>query len=541
MKKLPVLTLVFLLGTSLSFAQETVPSQIKEVTLFSNQALVKREAKVKVHKGLNELFLELEAFRVDRDSVSARVFGEGEVFSVQFKQIHLKESPQENIKALVRKIKVLKKSKRVLLDEKSVFSKKEKFLTSIIDFSQTQVPQDIKTTFPKIQDLEKTLTFLSSNFQTINGKKQSLDSKVEEIDEEIKVLEKELASLKQPRQKTKKVIELLFNSKKEQILKIDATYLVYDAFWQPFYKVDVPLNLEEVDLTMFSKIKQKTGEDWKSIALSLSNVIPLKGVGLPSPRSWILDIPRPRQKAARPSLRKQKFDAPMEELEGAADKAEAKFVDAQKKELPLSFEYQMPQALNIQSKNKETLLPLFSKTLTGKFFYFAVPKISRLTFLVCSASADKELLNGPLNVYFGGRFIGKTFLSEKKAGEAFNMSLGADREVKVNREKIKDKVKETFFGKIERKTVVREIAFKTTIENIKAKPIKIKVLDSVPVSRTDKIEVKDLKITPTPVEENYQDKEGLSLWEFELKPGDKQEISVEFVVSYPKDQPVFGL
>lgn len=541
MKKLSVLTLVFLLGASLSFAQETVPSQIREVTLFSNQALVKREAKVKVHKGLNELFLELEAFRVDRDSISARVFGEGEVFSVQFKQIYLKESPQENIKALERKIKALKKSKRVLLDEKSVFSKKEEFLTSIIDFSQTQVPQDMKTTFPKIQDLEKTLAFLSSNFQTINGKKQSLDSRVEEIDEEIKVLEKELASLKQPRQKTKKVIEVLFNSKKEQILKIDATYLVYDAFWQPFYKVNVPLNLEQVDLTMFSKIKQKTGEDWKSIALSLSNVIPLKGVGLPSPRSWILDIPRPRQKAARPSLRKQMLEAPMEELEGAADKAEAKFVDAQTKELPLSFEYQMPQALNIQSKNKETLLPLFSKTLTGEFFYFAVPKISRLTFLVCSASADKELLNGPLNVYFGGRFIGKTFLREKKAGEAFNMSLGADRDVKVNRKKIKDKVKETFFGKIERKTVVREIAFKTTIENIKARPIKIKVLDSIPVSRTDKIQVKDLKITPTPVEENYQDKEGVILWEFELKPGDKQEISVEFVVSYPKDQPVFGL
>ena len=216
----------------------------------------------------------------------------------------------------------------------------------------------------------------------------------------------------------------------------------------------------------------------------------------------------------------------MEEAEVANDKGEAKFASAQRKELPLSFEYQMPRALHIQSKDKETLLPLFSKTLKGEFFYVAVPRINRLTFLVCSTSADKELLNGTLNVYFG---------------EEFNMSLGADREVKVKREKIRDKIKETYFGKIERKTVIREMAFKIMLENMKAKPIRIKVFDSVPVSRTDKIEVKDLKITPEPTEKDYQNDEGVYLWEFDLKPGDKQDINMEFVLTYPKDRPVFGL
>ena len=139
MKKLAVFILVFLLGAPLSFAQERVPSQIKEVTLFTNQALVKREAKVKVHRGLNEIFLELHAFRVDRDSVSAKVFGGGEIFSVQFKEIYLKESPQENIRALEEKIEELKRAKRILLDEKNVSNEEEKFLTSIVDFSQTQV------------------------------------------------------------------------------------------------------------------------------------------------------------------------------------------------------------------------------------------------------------------------------------------------------------------------------------------------------------------------------------------------------------------
>jgi hypothetical protein len=102
-------------------------------------------------------------------------------------------------------------------------------------------------------------------------------------------------------------------------------------------------------------------------------------------------------------------------------------------------------------------------------------------------------------------------------------------------------VKETYFGKIERKTVIREMAFKITVENLKGKPIKIKVLDSVPVSRTDRIEVKDLKISPEPAKKDYQDKEGVLLWEFDLKSSAKQEINMEFVVTYPKDAPIFGM
>jgi uncharacterized protein (TIGR02231 family) len=151
------------------------------------------------------------------------------------------------------------------------------------------------------------------------------------------------------------------------------------------------------------------------------------------------------------------------------------------------------------------------------------------------------LLGGPLNVHFGGRFVGKTFLNEKKAGQAFDLNLGADREVKVRREKIRDKIKETFFGKIQRGTIVRELAYKITLENLKGKLINIEIIDSIPVSRTDKIVVKDLVVTPTPKKENYQDKEGVMLWEFDIEPRGQKEINIEFVITYPKDTPVYGL
>jgi len=524
-----------------AFAEKRVPSQIKEVTLFSGQAMVKREAFTTVQKGLNELFLEIEAFRIDKDSITAKIFGAGEIFSVQFKKIPIKESPRENIKVLELKINKLRKAKRVLADKKEILKKKESFLASIIDFSKIQIPQEIKTSFPNMEDLTDTLIFLSSNFQKINDEKQSLDVSIEEIGKEIRVLKEELNALRRPVKKVKKVIEILFNAEKEQKIRIIADYLTKNANWGPLYKVSVPTTLSEIDLTMFSKILQKTGEDWNHVALSISNVIPLSGVRLPYLSSWLLDVPRPSAKVMGKARRlateeaAQAIDMVKDKGYSGIPKQEATFATAVKRELPLSFEYRIPQPIDIESRDKETILPLFTKKMQGDTYYYAVPKRSHLTFLVCKTKADKELLSGPLNVYFGGRYIGKTHLSEKKAGEEFHLSLGADREVMVKREKVKDKVKETYFGKIQRGTIVRELAYKIMVENMKDRSILLKVVDNIPVSRTDKIEVKELTMKPEPAQKSCRDKEGVMLWECRLDPDQQQEINIEFVVAYPKD------
>jgi len=552
--------IVFMVMGSVCFSQEPTPSEVKEVTLFSDQALVKRQASLSVNQGLNEILLEVKAFNLDRDSVQAKVFGEGEVFSVQLKDIYLKEAPQENIKILKEKIKNLEQTKRGLHDQTAVLFQKEKFLGSIVEFSNIQVPEEIKTEFPSTEDLTDTLNFLGESYAKTYKARQELEIKIVEIDKDIDVLKKELASLKRPTDETKKVIEVLFNSKRQQQIQVEASYVAYNAYWRPFYKVDVSQDLKDINIVMFSKIMQKTGEEWEKIKLFISNVIPLRGVGLPSLSSWILDIQKrwkdraDKNRMRLSSMKLAKTEIFVDGLGGEAEEeatiaeaqvlapTEAEFSYAAAKELPLSFEYEISQPLDIPSQDKETILPLLSKDLEGEFFYYSVPKRSSLVFLVCRASSDKELLSAPLNVYFADRYIGKTYLSEKRPGEDFDVSLGADREVKVKRETLKDKIKETaFFGKIERQTIIRGLRYKITVENIKDKAIKMKVLDNVPVSKTDKIEVKDLKISPEPTTKDYQDKEGLMLWEFDIRPKDKKEIYIEFVVTYPKDAPVVGI
>jgi len=530
-------------------AEQVIPSRIVEVTVYSEEAHVTREATAAVTKGLQKLWVELEAFRVDKDSFSAKVFGAGEVYGVQFREIAAKESPQGKIQILEQQIKEGKKTKRVLSDRRDVAARKEQFLQSLLSFSETQVPKDVKTQFPKIEDLNNALDFIGSGFQTLYNTKQALDEKIATLNEEIMVWRRELKALGAAHQKRKMFMEIVFNSGRSQTIRVEANYIARKAFWRPLYKVSVPLTLEAVEMTMLSTVGQKTGEDWNDVALTLSNVIPLKGLTPPVPSSWILDMPRVHKKARVPmgaAHREVVRDPAVEEMDEVRASAEipdeeATVAHARTRELPLSFEYEFPRKIAVASRDEQTILPLFERTLQGEFFYYVVPRKSSLTFLVCRAEADTELISGTLNVYFSGRFIGKTYLTEKKAGEDFSVTLGADREVKVSRVKLKDKVKETLFGNLERSTVVREFEYRITAENLKSRPIRLDIVDPIPVSRTDKITVKDVKVIPEPEDTQYRDKEGVLRWEYRLEPGEKQNISITFVVAYPKDVPIVGL
>ena len=533
----------FLVATATAMAGQIVPSTINHVTLFSDQALVQRTASVAVDKGVTTMELEIEPFRMDPDSVTARVTGKGEILSVQYRRMPVADSPRDKIAGLEERLRGLERSQRKLTDRRAALDRQITFLDAFIDFAKVQVPKEIQTRLPSAEDLNRTLDFLNSGYGGIDTQRQAVDTAREELARNIDATKRELAALRRPGKKSRQVIEVVFRADHAQTLAVEAEYLVRNAFWNPVYKVSVPVSLAGAELTLFSKIRQKTGEDWKNIDLTVSSAIPLKGTRLPEPSSWILDIPRIKKNAARAmagyALKKSASMAEAMDMAApeAEDAIEAGFAQARRGRTPLSFSYDLPQTLEITSQDKETLLPLLTKTLSGHFSHFSVPRQQPLTFLVLHAQSDGELLAGPLNVYFAGQYVGKTILDEKRAGEPFKLGLGADRDVRVKRETISDKLIETRFGTFDRDRTVRELAYGITVENLKQSPVTLNIIDSVPVSRTDRIQVKDLAVSPKPTEDNFSGHQGVLRWELALAPGQRRTIDIRFSVVYPKDQP----
>ena len=539
-----------LVVTAQATAGQAVPSKIGHVTLFSNQALVQRTASAVVDKGTATLEVEIAPLRIDPDSVSARVQGQGEIISVQYQSVPVADSPREKVDALEKELRTLERSKQQISDRLKALDRQAAFLSAFVDFSKVQVPKEIQTRLPSAEDLSRTLAFLDTGYAQIHASRREVDQQGQDLDRQIQTKQRELAVLGRQGRKTRQFIEIVFNADRAQTLDIQAAYLVRNASWKPVYKVSVPSSLTSAQLTIFSQARQKTGEDWKNTRLTVSTAVPLKGTRLPEPAPWILDIPRIKKQAERRMKRMAVMEAAPPPTAGKVmamaenvvqDAAEAGFAQAQTQRTALSFSYELPRPLDMVSRDKETTLPLMTKTLTGAFSHFSVPRKQPLTFLVLEAESDKELLAGPMNVQFAGQYVGKTYIEEKRAGERFKLGLGADRDVRVKREKIKDKVRETRFGSFERDRTIRELAYRITAENLKDVPVTLNIIDSVPVSRTDRIEVRDLEISPKPTREKVSGQEGVLGWQMALAPGQSQTIDIDFMVAYPKDLPPIGL
>jgi len=397
------------------------------------------------------------------------------------------------------------------------------------------------------------LQFLGYSYGEINTKKESLEEKIEDLYKDIEVLRQKLASLTESKTKIKRVIEVLFASQREQQINIEVSYVVRRAWWKPLYKINV-LPKKDINLVMFARIYQKTGESWDNVELTVSNVVPFKGQKLPKPQSRYLylrlQFGRFDKIAAEGGkgfwTKSLQFDsaanAPMAgKIERKIASEKASFASSVRRRLSFSFEYTLPHKVTIKSKDRGSIYPIFSKKIKGEVYHYAVPSDIPYAFLVCKASSDSELLAGVLQIYHEGRYVGKAVLEEKKSAEDFLVNLGIDREVKVKREKIKDKKEEMFFGKIERQNIVRKLTYKITIENVKEEKVNVHILDAIPVSKTDKIKIKDVRITPQPKVKDYRDKKGVVLWELELNPKEKKEIAVSYTVVYPKNAPIYGL
>ncbi|PKP11091.1 MAG: hypothetical protein CVU09_04750 [Bacteroidetes bacterium HGW-Bacteroidetes-4] len=194
----------------------------------------------------------------------------------------------------------------------------------------------------------------------------------------------------------------------------------------------------------------------------------------------------------------------------------------------VDFEIKVPYT--IKSNNKNYTVDMESYQLPAAFQYFSIPKIDKDAFLIAYL-VDWEkynLLEGEANVFFEDTYVGKTLLDVRYASDTMELSLGRDKQVSLKREKVKDLSTRQFIGG--KKEESR--AWKITVRNNKSQSVKMTVLDQVPVSTNQEIEVQLQNLSGgKPDAETGEVK-----WEFELKPGEQKVLDLKYVVKFPKQK-----
>lgn len=197
----------------------------------------------------------------------------------------------------------------------------------------------------------------------------------------------------------------------------------------------------------------------------------------------------------------------------------------------VDFEIELPYTVHSDNKNYSVDMAFYD--VPAFYQYYAVPKVDKDAFLIANIVGWEKynLLEGEANVFFEDTYVGKTLMDVRYASDTLEISLGRDKKVSVNREKVKDFTTKQFIGSKKEETR----AWKTTVKNNKNQEINMIVLDQVPVSTIEAIEVNVQNISGG----KQNSETGEIKWEFKIRPSDKKEFDLKYSVKYPKNSNVF--
>ena len=103
------------------------------------------------------------------------------------------------------------------------------------------------------------------------------------------------------------------------------------------------------------------------------------------------------------------------------------------------------------------------------FKYYSVPKVDRDAFLIARIPnwQDLNLIEGNANIYFGGTYVGQSFISTRSVSDTLDISLGRDKKVIVTRTKMKDFSSKKTFGSNRKETHAYRIIVKNNVDYLR--------------------------------------------------------------------------
>lgn len=567
-----VFIFLFLFSSTIQFAAQSTAlaaspskglnarSSITEVTVFTDRALVTRSATLELKPGTHEVVFDELPLALWESSV--RVSAEGtaraRITGIDLEKTYLEKQKNEEVEKLEDRLEKLRDDDRGELGRLKNLKDQRKFLEAIKLSASKDMTEDVERGKVGVGEWQGILDFYLKNLDKIDEALRAVEILRRDLAEKIRDLTDELNSIKWGGKEGKRTATVGVEVSTIGSLTLKLSYMMGGASWTPSYDVRAGGAEEGISITTYGEVVQRTGEEWNNVRLTLSTARASVGAEVPELLPWYLEPVRPAYKrksslkkrfrvANEPmggilfdELKKGDMVAALEEEVAAAKpaRAPAPAVTARVREGWTSSAFEIKKRADIEPDGTLHRVTVAIDPLKADFFYETVPKLSELVFLKAKVknTSGHPLLSGSASVFVEDNFIGKGRVKTTAPDEDFEVSLGADEGVKVERKTIKKVASRGgVLSKRERKTY----AFTIELENLKKKEVELTVIDQLPVGRDKAITIKLVKIEPKP-EPDEGKGDGLLKWKLLLKPGEKKEIGFEYYIDYPKGM-VLGL
>ena len=204
-------------------------------------------------------------------------------------------------------------------------------------------------------------------------------------------------------------------------------------------------------------------------------------------------------------------------------------VENKEQQTNVTFEIKLPYT--ILSDGKQATVEIGNHDFKAEYEYYAVSKIAPTAFLTAKIIdfSAANLMSGEANIFFEGTYLGKSLL-DAQYSDTLTLSLGADKNVLVKREKQKGYTQRQFIGSAQKEAR----HFVIDVKNKKSQTINLTIEDQLPLSTDGDISIDRQELSKAKVDEAT----GKLTWQFLLKPNEQQRIDLKYQVKYPKNRPI---
>jgi uncharacterized protein (TIGR02231 family) len=535
-----VLIIIAILFVNFVFAQkenvQKFSPDIKSVMLFLEGVEYSHKLPIKLTAGRNLLVFEGLSAKLDATSIRVNTDADVSILSISSKTDYLlKNEEKPKIKNLRDSVALVTAKVQALVDEKDALDIQKNMMlkNQSIGGQQTGV---------SVLELQKAADFYSTRVFEINKRTSQIGTQTAELTIVLANLTNELNELNAKVSYTRAQIMVLVSVEQEKNVDFDLRYYVSDAGWAPYYELKSDEIGKPIDIIYRAKVYNNTDIDWNNVTMTLSTGDPTKSVTQPKLTPWKLNYSyevddnfygfkgNANQNFAQNNLNDNYNYKIQEQQSSLQQKGSVYYTTIEVSQL--SVEFPIAAKYSIPSDSKPYIVDVTKYNLPADYKHICIPKKDKDAFLLARITGweDLNLVEGPAAVYFGGTYVGQSYIFTRNVADTLDLSLGRDNKVLVTRTKMKEFSDKQFIGTKKKETYRYQIV----VKNNRKAPINIEIQDQVPVSENTEIEVSVDETTKA----DYNVLTGTCKWNFNIQPDKSENVNIQYTVKYPKNKTV---
>ncbi len=540
MKKILQSIAFIFISMQLPAGAQRVTSTINEVTVYLQGALVSRNVQATLTPGNTELVIEGLSNYIDDKSIALEGTGDATILSVNYRINYVKL--QENNAAgqiLQNEIDSVKMKISYLQNERTTLEEELQMLRT-----NHRIPSIDKGAY--VEDLEDAADFIRNRAIQVRNKISQLNIQEAALNVKYKNLQNQFNIDGYNTKMPSGEIVVKLSSSGHTRTNFTLQYFVGNAGWMPSYTLRADEMNKPLALNYDAIVKQQTGEQWKNVKLTLTTGTPSTAAMRPQFNTWYVNIYQPSPQfnntainaegTYRRNYKKADNIGYKDDEIYASDKSvdyTANYTNLVQTATNVNFEINM--RYDVPSDGVGRHVRVQHATLPATFEYTAFPRQSKQAYLTANVTGweDFGLLPGDASLFLGNTYVGKAFVDPNASADTLNLFFGADKQIIVERNKVKTSSKKQMLGSNKTET----FSYVITVRNAKTRAITTDIIDQIPVSQNKDISIELKESSKAEVDAAT----GKLRWPVTIQPGETKTISFEYSIKYPKNAVISNL